>query len=1048
MSNITMPRLALALFLLIASAFAQFGSHDVLYVVSAPSGACIPGSRLQVVINAGTLYSCQSSTWAQITGGGGSSGTINNANQYSFPYYSASGSANTLSGVAPPTANGLYNLVYNVTGAAAVAPTASLVGLSGRTISGSSSTDTILYSDNLTVVNHDRAGSAAVTETLPTATTLGNAAFAFSYENDSTESDTVTPTTWTINGNASLTVAANSACRVKINPNLATDWLAFCGGTGGTTPTTSGIADYSASLPGWNPSYSDAGWGSNYIPNGIPVPGARQNIPTIPSDQFLSSAISNVAEASGTVTLTVASGNFAPGTVITFWGLTVATQLNGGTYSMASGTTNTSLVFADRANRTISSQAETGTAVETGVVSILNNSSFDDDGWTGMFANGTYVEVYQTNSTGGTSLSAAMRASTDQGHTWSAQTLLLTGTGTGGGQTNYYCCGGGITPSGRMIVQYTLVSAGTRAGIWSMYSDNLGTTFSTPVELNSLSSVTIYGAPLIAIGNGDLMTNYYGTDGSGNIATFVQISTDNGVTWGSPIEVVSSATLDYNEAAYVYLGGQNILGMVRCDTNTAPCNEEMNQFLSTNNGTSWTNQGAIAFSGQGEGTNAALSSFWSANGTRMVELDYMHRQLGEQLAIYGYASDLITAGPTAWQSNNTVVIGTATFGTNSSSTNGYASAFHPYEAPAGFGRFYQCGNSGCTTTQTVFFSVAPGRQYAGDLLVNGRIGIGPSAFSSPYSYTQVPPSGYTLDNSTGGINATTGSTGRGGYFWNGLPLIQTGPFSTGTSPNTLLIGVNDPTLTPALYPSAQSGTVAVGLRSCLGATNNGAINPQGDTCLGASAMANGGTNSVAIGNNAIQAVTGAITGNTAVGYFAGRYISGGSTSNTGGTLSTLIGYNAFPLAASDTDEIVIGQSAVGSGSHTATVGTSTTTLNQFYGAINTATYQTTTKCAATGTAASPSVASCSAAPAGSFSCATNASGATCVVDTSAITANSAVFVQPSAAAGTLLSVTCNTTADSGLIAPRLASISAATSFTINLGTFSTNPLCFNYWIVN
>jgi hypothetical protein len=65
-----------------------------------------------------------------------------------------------------------------------------------------------------------------------------------------------------------------------------------------------------------------------------------------------------------------------------------------------------------------------------------------------------------------------------------------------------------------------------------------------------------------------------------------------------------------------------------------------------------------------------------------------------------------------------------------------------------------------------------------------------------------------------------------------------------------------------------------------------------------------------------------------------------------------------------------------------------------------------------------------------------------------VTANSAIFVQPSAAAGTLLSVTCNTTADTGLTAPRLASISTGTSFTINLGTFATSPLCFNFWIIN
>jgi hypothetical protein len=44
-------------------------------------------------------------------------------------------------------------------------------------------------------------------------------------------------------------------------------------------------------------------------------------------------------------------------------------------------------------------------------------------------------------------------------------------------------------------------------------------------------------------------------------------------------------------------------------------------------------------------------------------------------------------------------------------------------------------------------------------------------------------------------------------------------------------------------------------------------------------------------------------------------------------------------------------------------------------------------------------------------------------------------------------VTCNTTADAPT-APRIASISNGVSFTINLGTFSTNPECYFYDITN
>jgi len=118
------------------------------------------------------------------------------------------------------------------------------------------------------------------------------------------------------------------------------------------------------------------------------------------------------------------------------------------------------------------------------------------------------------------------------------------------------------------------------------------------------------------------------------------------------------------------------------------------------------------------------------------------------------------------------------------------------------------------------------------------------------------------------------------------------------------------------------------------------------------------------------------------------------------------------------------------------------------GGVSAQNYQSTTNCAAAGTGESPSLVACGSAPAGAFSCATTASSGTCVVRTTAVTANSEIFITPTAAEGSRLSVTCNTTADTGLTAPRLAAKNAGTSFTVNLGSFSSNPECFDYFIVN
>ncbi len=114
------------------------------------------------------------------------------------------------------------------------------------------------------------------------------------------------------------------------------------------------------------------------------------------------------------------------------------------------------------------------------------------------------------------------------------------------------------------------------------------------------------------------------------------------------------------------------------------------------------------------------------------------------------------------------------------------------------------------------------------------------------------------------------------------------------------------------------------------------------------------------------------------------------------------------------------------------------------------TYTTATNCKANGTAANPSVVACGSAAAGMFSCATAATTGTCQVNTSAVTANSEVLVIQTMADGGAgqLNVTCNTGSDLPASAPLLRAKSTGASFTINVGTISVNPACFEYNIVN
>jgi len=65
--------------------------------------------------------------------------------------------------------------------------------------------------------------------------------------------------------------------------------------------------------------------------------------------------------------------------------------------------------------------------------------------------------------------------------------------------------------------------------------------------------------------------------------------------------------------------------------------------------------------------------------------------------------------------------------------------------------------------------------------------------------------------------------------------------------------------------------------------------------------------------------------NTASGNQAGRYISGGSTANQTSTNSLYLGYDAYALASGDTNEAVIGNTAVGAGSNTTVIGNASVT---------------------------------------------------------------------------------------------------------------------------
>lgn len=148
-------------------------------------------------------------------------------------------------GMASPTNPGNYVIAYDVT-SGATTPVVNQIGEICRAVTGSTSNDVVLYSDNACIVSHDRGATSAIVETVPTPTVLNNAGFVFKYSNHSTYTDTIcsgvsgsnlanptcTNPAWTINGNPTLIIIPGEYCIFTVNPNLSTsDWLADCNAT-------------------------------------------------------------------------------------------------------------------------------------------------------------------------------------------------------------------------------------------------------------------------------------------------------------------------------------------------------------------------------------------------------------------------------------------------------------------------------------------------------------------------------------------------------------------------------------------------------------------------------------------------------------------------------------------------------------------------------------------------------------------------------------------------------------------------------------------------
>lgn len=291
-------------------------------------------------------------------------------------------------------------------------------------------------------------------------------------------------------------------------------------------------------------------------------------------------------------------------------------------------------------------------------------------GFMAFLAGGTYVHVYaHADNHVGNNSRIKMRRSHDGGRVWDGPTTIDTATGS----TLVSGIGGGVSRKNTIIVfdnTFTLSGSDqTMTGQRVLRSEDGGQTFSAPITIpfNSETVFQPYG-PLVNGANGDMFLTWYGFTGS-TFSSYIIKSTDDGLTWGSPVTIVSNTTSQRTETSVAWLGGEDYVALARSEVNDTL----YGQFISHDGCATWSYQGQVSFGIKG--TPAWLSRIITQNGRLAIEACYRDGTLGGGFfvnAIYGYA-DSILLGPSGWDLNTEVKIFDSLDG------SGYVSVAHPYD---------------------------------------------------------------------------------------------------------------------------------------------------------------------------------------------------------------------------------------------------------------------------------------------------------------------------------------------------------------------------------
>lgn len=305
----------------------------------------------------------------------------------------------------------------------------------------------------------------------------------------------------------------------------------------------------------------------------------------------------------------------------------------------------------------------------------IYNNRYIGFGGIDIFPDGTYAIVYtDSHNHIGDSAFLKLAKSTDQGRSFTTDTLLRIS-----GDTSLSMGGMGVTPSGRLVVFYYKFTTSAQHGLFIIYSDDQGETWSTPYSISNEGHPIYnpYGG-LVKIADNKLLLSWYGYTLGGVYKVYSITSSDDGATWSASTQVLSSNIIKPTETMFTHLGGGYILGLTRSDSTF-----KYTQTLSRDNGVTWDSIGRVAFGH--EGTPAWLKTYINDYGKREVVAYYRYSPnvfVQEIHAIYGYADSILANGVNGWD------LSTETTLVDSLDGSGYISVVHPNDGPGGYAYYY------------------------------------------------------------------------------------------------------------------------------------------------------------------------------------------------------------------------------------------------------------------------------------------------------------------------------------------------------------------------